>query len=191
MIITEQYRQLARYNTWMNEKLYAVAATIDDAERRRDLGAFFHSLHGTLNHLLFADRVWMWRFTKDPEIGQSRDHHGALIEMRALDQELYADFGELRAERAKTDRQIEQWVDGLTTERLAAPIQYHNMAGVPRGHPLWMAVTHFFNHETHHRGQVTTLLMQLGRDPGVTDFMVFLWASREADASAGSDEIQS
>ena len=79
MIIAEQYRWWARYNTWMNERLYAQAATLSDADRRRDLGAFFRSLHGTLNHVLWADRIWMWRFTEDATIGASRDRHGNVI----------------------------------------------------------------------------------------------------------------
>ncbi len=181
MIIAEQYRWWARYNRWMNERLYAQAATLSDADRRRDLGAFFRSLHGTLNHVLWADRIWMWRFTKDAAIGASRDRAGNVIEYRLHDQELYADFDDLRRERAKTDRDIETWADGLDAERLAAPIRYSSVSAGAREHPLWMAVTHFFNHETHHRGQATTLLKQLGRDPGVTDFMAFLWEAQDAE----------
>ncbi len=182
MIIAEQYRWLARYNTWMNEKLYAAAATLDDAARKRDLGAFFRTLHGTLNHLLWADRIWLWRFTEDPEIGESRDRDGNRITLALHDQVLYEDFDDLRRERVKTDGHIETWIAGLDAERLAAPIRYGSLTGGPREHPLWQAVTHFFNHETHHRGQATTLLMQLGRDPGVTDFMVYLWQEQDRQA---------
>jgi uncharacterized damage-inducible protein DinB len=184
MMVVEQYRALARYNAWMNERLYAEAATLSDADRRRDLGAFFRSLHGTLNHILWADRIWMWRFTKDAAIGASRDRDGNLIEYATHAQELYADFDDLRRERANTDRDIAAWIDGLDEARLAAPIRYSSVSGGAREHPLWMAVTHFFNHQTHHRGQATTLFMQLGRDPGVTDFMIFLW--REHDEAAGT-----
>jgi uncharacterized damage-inducible protein DinB len=179
MSLVEQYRWLGRYNTWMNEKLYAAAATLDDEARKCDLGAFFGSLHGTLSHILWADRIWLWRFTKDPDIGESRDRDGNVIPIGMHDQILYADFDDLRRERAKTDRHIEAWVDGFTPEALAGPIAYSSASGGRREHPLWQAVTHFFNHETHHRGQATTLLMQLGRDPGVTDFMVFLWNQQQ------------
>jgi uncharacterized damage-inducible protein DinB len=184
MIIAEQYRWLARYNTWMNAKLFTLAATLDDADRKRDLGAFFRSLHGTLNHLLWADRIWLWRFTQDAAIGQSRDRDGNVITISTHGQVLYEDFDALRRERVTTDRHIETWVDGLDAEQLAAPIRYQSVTGGPREHPLWQAVTHFFNHETHHRGQATTLLMQLGRDPGVTDFMVFLWEQQDRRANA-------
>jgi uncharacterized damage-inducible protein DinB len=179
MILVEQYRQLARYNTWMNGKLYGLAATLDAAARTRDLGAFFRSLHGTLNHILWADRIWLWRFTRDPAIGQSLDRAGTAIPIGMHDQVLYEDFADLSRERAKTDRHIEEWVAGFTPETLAAPVRYSSMNGGAREHPLWMAVTHFFNHQTHHRGQATTLFKQLGHDPGVTDFMVFLWSEMD------------
>ncbi len=184
MSLVAQYRALARYNTWMNAKLYALAATLDDAERTRDLGAFFTSLHGTLNHILWADRIWLWRFTRDPAIGQSRDRDGKPIEIRTHAQLLYPDFEDLRRERATTDRHIEIWVDGFTPEQLAGPIAYSSVTGGAREHPLWQAVTHFFNHQTHHRGQATTLLMQLGHDPGVTDFMVYLWEQHDREATS-------
>jgi uncharacterized damage-inducible protein DinB len=174
-MLVGQYRALAGYNRWMNEKVYATAADLPDADRRRDLGAFFKSIHGTLNHLLLADRAWLWRFTRDPNVAESRDRDGHPVLMTGrLDQELYADFGELRAERAKTDAHILAWVDTLDDARLAAPLAYKTTAGVPYEHPLWWAVGHFFNHQTHHRGQVTTLLVQLGRDPGVTDLLAFI-----------------
>lgn len=174
-VIVEQYRALARYNTWMNGKLYALAATLDPAERTRDRGAFFGSVQGTLGHVLWADRIWLWRFTKDAQVGVSRDRDGNPIPYGMHDQVLYPDFDDLRRERAATDVHIERWTGGLTEDDLAAPIRYASASRGEREHPLWMAVTHFFNHQTHHRGQATTLLKQLGHDPGVTDFMVFLW----------------
>lgn len=160
---------LARYNRWMNEKLYACAATLSDAERKRDAGAFFLSIHGTLNHLLLADRVWLGRFTgaavADGDMGPGG--------IRSLDQELYADFDELRRERASTDDALSRWVSVLTPERLAGPLVLHRL-GQTREVPLWWAVSHVFNHQTHHRGQVTTLLTQAGCDPGVTDLYAML-----------------
>jgi uncharacterized damage-inducible protein DinB len=174
MDATDHYRAMARYNAWMNERLYAVAATLGDGDRWRDLGAFFRSVHGTLNHLLLADRAWLWRFTGDAAIGGSYDTQGRLIEVRALDQELYADFETLRRERARTDAAIVAWAAALTPERLAAPLRYRTTDGRACEHPLWWAASHFFNHQTHHRGQVTALLVQLGRDPGVTDLVALL-----------------
>jgi uncharacterized damage-inducible protein DinB len=153
-------RRMARYNRWMNEKLYASSAALTDAQRKEDVGAFFKSIHGTLNHLLLGDRVWMGRFT------------GVPFTVQSLSQELYADFDELRGERKRTDEAIIAWTDGLREADLDGVLAYTSIVSpAPRTEPMDLAVTHFFNHQTHHRGQVTTLLMQRGIDPGVTDLM--------------------
>src|SRR5690606_24046083 len=93
--------------------------------------------------------------------------------IRSLDQELYADFDDLRAERARTDDELSAWVSGLTQERLAAPLVFMRR-GQKHESPLWGPVAHVFNHQTHHRGQITTLLTQQGCDPGVTDLFAML-----------------
>ncbi len=156
----EWARTLASYNRWMNERLYALCADLPDAERKRDRGAFFRSIHGTLDHLLLGDRVWLGRFT------------GVPFAVAGLDQELYADFAELRSERERTDREITSWVTSLEPEDFAGTLRYTSFVNpAPRSYPFWVAVTHFFNHQAHHRGQLTTLLMQAGVDPGVTDLI--------------------
>ena len=160
MIDTEYPRAMARYNRWMNERLYECCARIPDADRKRDMGAFFKSIHGTLNHLLLADRVWMGRFV------------GPTFTPRSLADELYADFAELRRERGITDDDIDDWVATLSNERLRGELRYTSIVNpAPRTIAMSLAVTHFFNHQTHHRGQLTTLLMQQGIDPGATDLM--------------------
>ncbi len=169
MISFEWLGSLARYNRWMNDKLYAVAATLSDDDRRRDRGAFFTSIHGTLNHILLADRVWLGRF-KGVTVPDGYMGPGGI---RSLDQELYRDFEELRKERALTDHELSAWISSLTHERLAAPLVYMRR-GQRVESPLWWAVAHVFNHQTHHRGQVTTLLTQQGCDPGVTDLFAML-----------------
>jgi uncharacterized damage-inducible protein DinB len=151
---------MARYNRWMNERLYECCAGLPDAQRKEDVGAFFKSIHGTLNHLLLADRLWMGRFTARPFTASS------------LAAELYADFDELTRERAITDEAIVQWAASLSREDLAGDLTYTSMVNpAPRTQPLWFAAAHFFNHQTHHRGQLTTLLSQRGIDPGVTDLL--------------------
>ncbi len=171
MDLPTQCQALARYNRWMNEKLYALCAQLSCEERTRDLGAFFHSIHGTLNHLLLTDRVQLGRFI-GPGRTVSFDSAGEPIVIRSLDQELYSDFDTLRRERAATDRSIEEWAEKVSAEWLGGTMRYHAMAdGGDWDVPLWVAVTHFFNHQTHHRGQVSVLLKQLGHDPGLTDFM--------------------
>ena len=157
----ESFRLMAGYNRWMNEKLYACAAGLSDEERKRDRKAFFGSIHGTLNHVLLGDRGWLSRFHAEPWA------------FRSLDQELYADFAELRRERDKTDDAIDDFVSALTPERLAENFKSTTYAGKTYDHPLGPALVHLFNHETHHRGQLTTLLMQMGVDPGATDLIIY------------------
>lgn len=150
-------KTMAEYNYWMNQKLYTICAEIPDSERREDLGAFFKSIHGTLNHILVGDRIWLGRFTEQPFLAK-------------LDQEIYTDFDELRREREATDLQIIGWSEQLTSERLNQPFSFTSSSdGKTRVRPTWLLVTQLFNHQTHHRGQIATLLSQLGYDLGVTD----------------------
>lgn len=158
----------ARYNRWMNDKLYGLTAALTDEARKRDGGAFFKSIHGTLNHLLLADRVWLARFK-----GVTAPSGFMAPGIRSLDQELFVDFAELRRERTATDEELSTWVTALTDERLAGPLVYLR-GGERQETPLWWGVAHLFNHQTHHRGQITTLLTQQGHDPGSTDLFAML-----------------
>jgi uncharacterized damage-inducible protein DinB len=158
---TEQARLFAAYNAWMNGKLYEACATLPDQERKRDRGAFFHSVHGTLNHILLADSVWMGRFEGQPFVFQS------------LDQELYSSFDELRAHRRAMDARIDRWASGLTEAALDAKLKFTSvLTKRSNSATLWKLVTHFFNHQTHHRGQLTALLSQAGIDYGSTDLLL-------------------
>lgn len=151
-------RAMARYNQWMNSRLYELAATLSDELRKQDMGAFFKSMHATFNHLLLADKIWMGRFTGEP------------FAAKALNQELYADFADLRAERERMDQRIVQWADAMTLADWQADLRFTPITQpVEKVMPMWLVVTHLFNHQTHHRGQITTLFSQLGIDPGVTD----------------------
>lgn len=156
---------MAAYNRWMNERVYAACAPIPDAERKRDRGAFFKSIHGTLNHLLFGDRAWLGRF-----LGADRNDPSGRFYAPRTDAILFEDFDALRAERAWLDEEIARWAAGLTETWLAADFTWTSgIDGKTRTFPAWLLVTHMFNHQTHHRGQLTTLLSQLGIDPGATD----------------------
>ena len=172
MDLITQFRTMAQYNTLMNRSIYDACGALSDVERKRDVHAFFGSIHRTLNHLLLTDRAQMGRFVGADRM-RSLDDSGREIEIRSLDQELYADFATLRREREKTDAMIEAWASNeITGEFLARDMGYDAMSAAGRYRvPMWIAVTHFFNHQTHHRGQITTLLSQLGRDAGVTDLM--------------------
>jgi uncharacterized damage-inducible protein DinB len=153
-------RLKAQYNRWMNEKLYAVCAGIDDSERRRDRGAFFRSVDGTLNHLLLVDRLWFARI------------QGRQFAVKSLDQQLYEDFATLRHERSITDAELCAYVDTLSGPMLAQPVNYTSLAKQqPVSLPLGLVLVHLFNHQTHHRGQITTLLTQTGVAIGDTDMI--------------------
>ena len=155
-----QAQVMAAYNKWMNVKLYDVCAQLTDGERKKDRAAFFKSIHGTLNHLLLGDKIWMGRFKGRP------------FPVKGLDQELYSDFEALHRERDRMDGEIVDWAAGLTDEILAADLEYTSVVNPEkRCYVLWVAVTHFFNHQTHHRGQLTALLSQCGREYGVTDLI--------------------
>ena len=170
----EQYRAFARYNRWMNRKLYACASGLEDAERKRNRGAFFASVQGTLNHILLGDRAWMLRFTGAQDRFVSRTAAGDVIAVTSLAQELYDDFEVLHRERERTDEDILTWVYDLDDAALDRTLRYRTTSGDHYDHPLWWALGHFFNHQTHHRGQLTTLLSQAGVDPGVTDLVFML-----------------
>lgn len=170
----DQVRGFAKYNRDFNLSLFNQLAGLSENERKRDMGAFFGSIHDTLNHILLADRIWLGRFAKAiPDMSALRNAE-LIHEFLSLRQELYSDFGELLRERQATDQVIADWVEELTDELLAQSMRYSNSKGQIREHPVWLAVAHMFNHQTHHRGQVTALLYQLGHDPGVTDYFAYV-----------------
>ena len=165
----EVSRAFARYNRWMNDKVYTAAARLSDEERKRDRGAFFRSIHGVLNHILLADRVWLGRLA-----GRVAEPGFIGVDgIKALDQELASDFEDLRRQREITDTAIDAWVHTLTAESLAGTIRIVRK-GAAQDLPLWWIATHLFNHQTHHRGQITTLFTQQGCDPGSTDLFAML-----------------
>ena len=173
MELVGNYRYLARYNRWLNQRLYDACERLDDAERKRDRGAFFGSIHDTLNHLLWADKLWLARFAAQAQ-GQDSALGGGLLDLppgATHGTLLHAEWSELRTQRERLDAAIEAWVDAMPADFPLRTMRYANTKGVQREHPMWMALTHFFNHQTHHRGQVTTLLAQAGIDPGTTDLI--------------------
>ncbi len=150
---------MTRYNRWMNERLMATCSQLSDEERKRDRGAPFGSIHGLWNHILVADRLWLARF------------EGAPLPYSRLDEEICADWDELQTERALTDAAIDAFIAALSDEKLDATLYFVSLSNPqPRQLPLWVAVQHLFNHQTHHRGQITALMEQAGLDCGVTDF---------------------
>ena len=158
MTLFTHYRMFGRYNAWANTRLYDAAATLGDEQYRADRGAFFKSVHGTLNHLLVTDRIWMQRFTGT---GTAPDR---------LDAILFETFETLRAARAAEDRRITAFVDGLDDQRIAGTIKYRRVSSPEEfEQQLAPALAHWFNHQTHHRGQVHCMLTQAGGKPSDTD----------------------
>jgi uncharacterized damage-inducible protein DinB len=152
--------RMARYNRWQNENLYGVADKLSDDERRGERGAFFGSIHKTLSHLLWADRIQMSRFTDVPRPSAGIPESVSL----------YPDWNALKDERVLFDGTIIDWADALDPSWLAADYTYYSGA-LKREltRPRWLLVTHLFNHQTHHRGQVHCMLTQAGGRPSDTD----------------------
>jgi uncharacterized damage-inducible protein DinB len=158
MISVEYCRLMARHNRWMNERLYAVVGECPEEERVRDRGAFFGSMQRTLNHILWGDRMWLGRFTGEP------------CTEPAFGADMYDDFAVLLHERERTDTAILDWAGRLAPSWLASELEFRSASdGRLRRLPAWIAATHLFAHATHHRGQLTTLLSQAGKNPGATD----------------------
>jgi len=144
------YRLFAHYNAWANARLYDAVAGLSDTDYRADLGVFFGSLHRTLNHLVVTDRIWLKRFTGS---GDAPDR---------LDAILYDDLDSLRVARGAEDARIISWVEGLSDADLAALISYRPVSNpVDITQPLAPALSHVFNHQTHHRGQCHAMLTRL------------------------------
>ena len=156
-MLVQHFQTLARYNTLANRKLYGACAQLTEAERTSTRPAFFKSIHGTLNHLMIGDRIWLTRF------------EGGTIPSAGLDAILYEDFDSLRAARIAQDDRIEAFVAGLTDEFLAQSIQYINNQGRHLDDPTALLIAHFFNHQTHHRGQIHGMLTQTGVAPPSLD----------------------
>lgn len=175
----DNYRLLARYNQWFNARLFEACSRLDEAARQADRGAFFGSIHHTLNHILVADCVWLTRLRRAAldlgvEVSALPEALIALPPDWRLSTVLHVEGPELLRHRQALDAALLAWVDGLPESFVLAPMAYANTQGVRREHPVWQALTHLFNHQTHHRGQVTTLLAQAGVDVGVTDLIALV-----------------
>ncbi len=157
-----RYRMFAGYNAWANERLYAAAASLRDEDYRADRGAFFKSVHGTLSHLLIADRIWMHRLSKRGET------------YARLDVILCENLPTLRAERQVEDQRIAAYIGGLTEADLASSVRYRTITNPAEiEQELSTALDHFFNHQTHHRGQVHALLTGLAGAAPSLDLILY------------------
>jgi uncharacterized damage-inducible protein DinB len=162
MSIKDLFAMFAAYNAWANRRLYVAVGMLPDDDYYADRGAFFKSVHGTLNHLLVTDRVWLHRFTGE---GQPPDR---------LDAILFERFADLEIARRAEDERIVGYVDGLDDAALAGVIHYRRVSTPDlMTQALTSALAHWFNHQTHHRGQAHALLTGLGRQAPELDLLFF------------------
>lgn len=152
---------MANYNTWANVRLFRMAGALQDEQYRRNVGAYFKSLHGTLNHLLTADRIWMHRLTG------AGDHP---VMLNAI---LFDDLSSLRAARVEEDRRIIDFVHGLADPAFEEVLDYRTLNGTRQRQPRREIIAHLFNHQTHHRGQAHAILTVLGvTEPDPLDLLI-------------------
>lgn len=172
---------MASYNEWMNAKLYEAAGRLSQQELAADRNGFFGSLLGTLNHIVVGDTVWLKRFAMHPAGHIALDPVRKLAMPSSLDQVLFTDFAALSGHRKLLDKIIGEWAASLTEDDLGHVLQYTNTKGVVGRKKFSSLVLHFFNHQTHHRGQASTLLHQMGQDFGVTDLLALIPNEVEAN----------
>ncbi|MCX2900507.1 DinB family protein [Pseudomonas mandelii] len=165
---------MATYNEWMNAKIYEAARSLPDDELSTDRKAFFGSILGTLNHLVAGDTVWLQRFARHPANYLALQPILQLPAPASLNHLLYSNIRELSAQRVWLDQLIVEWSRSIAEADLDHVLKYANMKGVPADKNFYALVMHFFNHQTHHRGQVTTLLSQAGVDVGDTDLVALI-----------------
>jgi uncharacterized damage-inducible protein DinB len=165
MITPGYVRTMAAYNAEMNRRLYDAAARLSDAQRTEDRGAFWKSVHGTLVHILWGDAQWMSRFANWERPQTPIKESAGMLD----------DFAALRARRAKADADIVAWAAAVDEAWLAKDMTWFSGAVQKEvSRPNWLLVTHFFNHQTHHRGQAHALLTALGQATGDTDLFIVL-----------------
>lgn len=161
---------MAQYNTWANARLYHMAAALSDDQYRRDVSAYFKNLSGTLNHILVADRIWLFRLT------------GTGVAPTRLNAILFDDLPALTEARRVEDERIERFVETQTDEQFAGTVEYRTLDGKVHRQKLREVLAHVFNHQTHHRGQAHGILTALGvKEP---DSLDVLWMMRERARTA-------
>lgn len=175
------FRLMATYNQRMNRNVYQAAADLSTEKLVEDAGAFFKSILGTLNHILVGDTIWLQRFAGHPAAFQSLAYLKEMDSPASLDAELYSDLNQLRTAREQMDVAVIDFTEELTESDLSSLLDYRTTAGEPACKNLGHLVQHFFNHQTHHRGQVSTLLSQAGQDIGVTDLLALIPDETSAD----------
>jgi uncharacterized damage-inducible protein DinB len=163
-MMAEHLRRMARYNAWANRRLYAACAELSEVAHHELRRAFFGSIHGTLNHLLITDWIWLARIEGKPN-----------PQLRRLDDRPFATLAELEQARLAEDARMIELVDGCAEGDLARAVRYRQItASGEFTTPLHLCWLHLFNHQTHHRGQVHDQLSQTEVAPPALDLMIYL-----------------
>jgi uncharacterized damage-inducible protein DinB len=165
---------MAEYNQWMNVKVYEACAKLTASQLAENRQAFFGSVVGTLNHLVVADIIWLKRLASATDSCADLDALAQLPMPESLNTILYADLVELSSRRQVLDQMYLSLTRSLTEEDLKQIITYTNLKGISSSLELFSLLAHVFNHQTHHRGQTTTLLSQFGVDVGITDLLALI-----------------
>ena len=170
--LTAHFQLMADYNQWMNQNIHQAAAQLSTEQLKQERGAFFGSILGTLNHLLVGDTLWLQRFADHPSNPASLAEVRQLPKPQGLDAMLYSELDALTRARVAMDTVILAFTQELTDDTLQTQLAYRNSKGMAFNKPFGHLVQHLFNHQTHHRGQVSTLLSQAGIDIGATDLLL-------------------
>ena len=173
-MISSYFTTLAHYNTWANRQLYQACEALSAAEYMRERVSFFGSLHATLNHILVVDRIWIARI------------EGHTPPSLKLNQILYGDLIGLKVARLAEDEHIRIMVAGMLEDRLDSPLEYRNLRGERCETRLQIVLGHFFNHQTHHRGQAHDLLCQTEVPPPPLNLIDFVRQARADETAGGS-----
>ena len=170
----EHIRRMAAYNAWMNTSVYGAAAKLPEEQLYAERDAFFGSIFGTLHHIAVGDRIWLSRFADHPDCHEALDPIRALPRPATLTTAVAADFAALLAHRKELDANISELADELSEADLAVVLTYASTKGVVSNKRFDGLLMHFFNHQTHHRGQASTMLSQAGVDIGPTDLLLLV-----------------
>jgi uncharacterized damage-inducible protein DinB len=164
---------MASYNQWMNENIYMAACQLPSSELKANKNAFFGSILGTLNHIAVADTIWLKRFSAHPANFKALQQLDT-TNPETLNQLLFSNIESLYQYRKTLDTAITEWVASVTEVDLDVVLSYKNMKSVVANKNFFSLLMHFFNHQTHHRGQASTLLFQAGIDIGITDLLAII-----------------
>lgn len=171
MSLQSNFQLMSTYNQWMNNGLYELASPLTAADLARDRGVYFGSVLGTFNHILVGDTIWLKRFSDHPSRFAALQHLSTTPSPQSLAEIAYPDFTELRGAREEMDAVIVEFAHQATDSDYEHQLSYRNTKGILSRRKFGFLVHHFFNHQTHHRGQMTALFSQMGLDFGSTDLL--------------------